>query len=91
MLAGLPALPFAVALTARFGLGRLAEHGAMARTEGVLPALAGLRAVVFDKSGTLTTGDPEVVAVEPVEGVAIRDLFRLGARPRRGRGGAGAR
>ncbi|WP_440996557.1 HAD-IC family P-type ATPase [Arhodomonas sp. SL1] len=79
VLAGLPALPLGVALTARFGLGRLAEHGAMARTEGALPTLAGLRAVVFDKSGTLTTGDPEVVAVEPVEGVAIRDLFRWAA------------
>ncbi|WP_435106418.1 heavy metal translocating P-type ATPase [Arhodomonas sp. AD133] len=79
ILAASPGLALAGPLATDIGLARLTEYGAVARGAGALEAVQSLTMVVLDKTGTVTQGEPEVVAVEPVEGVAIRDLFRWAA------------
>ncbi|MCS4504898.1 HAD-IC family P-type ATPase [Arhodomonas aquaeolei] len=79
VLAASPAVPLAVPLALNAGLIRLVEFGVIARQPDVLDALAGLSVIALDKTGTLTAAAAEVVAVEPVDGVAIRDIFRWAA------------
>lgn len=79
VLAASPAVSLAVPLALNAGLVRLVEFGVIAREPDALDALAGLSVIALDKTGTLTAAAAEVVAVEPVEGVAIRDIFRWAA------------
>jgi Cu+-exporting ATPase len=50
------------------GLGRGASLGALVKTGEALQRAAGIDTVVMDKTGTVTEGKPEVVAVTLVEG-----------------------
>ncbi len=74
-----PALALALNMGRRIALVRGAEYGVRFRHDAVLGAAGSLSVVVFEKDGTLTASRPEVVAVEPMAGVAVRDLFRYAA------------
>nr|WP_292237056.1 heavy metal translocating P-type ATPase [Mesorhizobium sp.] len=62
------ACPCAVGLAApmatSLGIGRLARHGCLVRTPGVLETLAHVRLLAFDKTGTLTTGKARLVGID---------------------------
>ena len=82
------ACPCAVGLAAPIAVlvatGRSARRGILFRSGGALEALASVRAVGLDKTGTVTTGDPVVVAVEPAPGRNAEDLLRFAASAEQG-------
>lgn len=67
------------------GMGRAARAGVIVKDAGTLERLSNMRTVAYDKTGTLTYGRPELVAVEPVPGSAwegedgAQELLRLTA------------
>jgi len=69
------ALGIGTPLATTIALGRAAEHGILLRSTEVLEKLSAANIVVFDKTGTITTGMFEVVRVHaqgsPEEFVAI--------------------
>jgi heavy metal translocating P-type ATPase len=66
-----------VALVA--GLSRAAKLGILIKGGKALEMLAQVRALVIDKTGTLTLGQARIVAMRPVGGVAAEELLRLAA------------
>lgn len=58
------ALGLAVPVAIMVGVGRAAREGILIRDVSALEHLAALKAVLIDKTGTLTRGRPEIVAVE---------------------------
>jgi Cd2+/Zn2+-exporting ATPase len=60
-------------------IGRAAKSGIMVKGGRYLENIADARAVFFDKTGTITTGAPEVVAVVPADGVSERDVLEMTA------------
>lgn len=67
------------------GMGRAARAGVIVKDAAALERLSGVRTVAYDKTGTLTYGRPELVAVEPVPASAWagaageQELLRLTA------------
>ena len=82
------ACPCAIGLAAPIAVlvatGRSARQGILFRSGGALEALAAVRAVALDKTGTVTTGAPVVVAVEPAPGWTREELLRLAASAEQG-------
>jgi Cu+-exporting ATPase len=74
-----PAFTLASTASMRMALVRAGEYGARVRRSAALRAAQDLSIMVFDSQGALSAGRPEVVAVEPADGVAVRDLFRFAA------------
>jgi Cd2+/Zn2+-exporting ATPase/Cu+-exporting ATPase len=60
-------------------VGRAARAGAIVKGGRYLEALAALDTVIFDKTGTVTYGTPEVRAVVAVPGVEPEFLLRVAA------------
>lgn len=67
------------------GMGRAARAGVIVKDAGTLERLSNVRTVAYDKTGTLTYGRPELVAVDPMPGSAwegeggAQELLRLTA------------
>ncbi|OYX32630.1 MAG: hypothetical protein B7Z01_10725 [Brevundimonas subvibrioides] len=84
----LAACPCALALAAPLAQARLAttaaRHGLRFSDPGVVERLSGLRAVILDKTGTLTMGRPSVVAVVPRPGWTSEQVLVLAARAETG-------
>jgi P-type Cu+ transporter len=59
------------------GTGRGAQLGILIKGPEVLESTRRIDTVVLDKTGTVTTGRMELVAVTPVEGVDRTDVLRL--------------
>ncbi len=61
------------------GLATAARHGVLIKGGAFLEAPARLRAIAFDKTGTVTTGRPEVQRVVPLNGHDERELLERAA------------
>src|SRR5215216_766299 len=60
-------------------IARAARSGILLKGGVYLELLAKADVVAFDKTGTLTIGHPEVISVEPAEGISKIELLRLAA------------
>ena len=66
------------------GTGKGAEHGILVRNGAALEQAQRITAVVLDKTGTITRGEPSVTRVELMPGVTEAELLRLVAAAERG-------
>ena len=61
------------------GVSRAAHDGVIAKGGGTIEKLGEARAVLLDKTGTLTHGRPEIEQVKSTDGLAPEELLRLAA------------
>jgi heavy metal translocating P-type ATPase len=73
------ALGLATPMSIMVGVGRGAQAGVLIKNAEALERLERIDTLVVDKTGTLTRGRPEVVAVLPAEGLTEDGLLRLAA------------
>ena len=73
------ALGLATPMSVTVAIGRAARSGILVRDAGTLERLARVDTLVVDKTGTLTEGRPEVVALRPFGGIDESELLRLAA------------
>lgn len=66
-----------VALVA--GLSRAAHFGVLVKGAGPLEAMARIRTMILDKTGTLTDGRPTITSIDSHDGMPEADLLRLAA------------
>ena len=66
-----------VALVA--GLSRAAHFGVLVKGAGPLEAMARIRTLILDKTGTLTDGRPQIVSIDSRGGMGEGDILRLAA------------
>lgn len=69
------ALGLATPMAIMVGTGRAASLGVLFRDAESLERLKNVDTLVVDKTGTLTEGKPQVVAVEPAEGFLADDVI----------------
>ena len=77
------ALGLATPIALIAGIGQGAKLGILIKTGTALETAGQLRTVVFDKTGTVTKGRPEVVRITAAEHVAPDELLRLAASAER--------
>ena len=73
------ALGLATPTALMVGTGLGAEHGVLIRDGAAIQVLEGADVVVFDKTGTITRGAPEVTETVPAPGVEASELLALAA------------
>jgi len=73
------ALGMATPLAMIRGSGMAAEKGILMRSGAAFQALKDIRKVVFDKTGTITHGRPEVVDVVSLNGMEIDGMLKMAA------------
>jgi len=73
------ALGLATPVAIMVGSGMGAKHGVLFKTAAALEATGCIDTVVMDKTGTVTMGQPHVVAVETAEGVTQAELLSAAA------------
>ncbi|MEO3472541.1 heavy metal translocating P-type ATPase [Roseomonas sp. CAU 1739] len=73
------ALGLATPMSIMVGVGRGAQAGVLIKNAEALERLERIDTLVVDKTGTLTRGRPEVVAIVPAAGMAEAELLRLAA------------
>ena len=61
------------------GLSRAARIGVLIKGGKVIETLAQVRALVIDKTGTLTVGQARVAAIHPADGLTADEVLRLAA------------
>lgn len=64
-----------VALVA--GLSRATHFGVLIKGAGPLEAMARIRILILDKTGTLTDGRPQIVSIDSYDGAGEDDILRL--------------
>jgi Cu+-exporting ATPase len=77
------ALGLATPAAVLVGSGRGAESGILIKDAQALETAGRLTHVVLDKTGTITIGQPEVVAVHPASGVSASRLLAVAAAAER--------
>ena len=78
------ALGLATPTALMVGSGMGAEHGILIRTGEAIQTLKDVQIVVFDKTGTITKGKPEVTDIVPAAGFDAEALLRAAASVERG-------
>jgi Cu+-exporting ATPase len=78
------ALGLATPTALMVGSGMGAERGILFRSGEAIQTLKDVRAVVFDKTGTITQGRPAVTDVIPAAGVQRADVLRMAAAVEKG-------
>jgi heavy metal translocating P-type ATPase len=73
------ALGMATPLAMMRGGGEAARQGILLRSGEAFQIMGGLRAVVLDKTGTITRGEPRVDAVVSIDPVGEREVLRIAA------------
>ncbi len=71
------ALGLATPISVIVGMGKAAQMGVLIRNGEALQKSSQLNHVVLDKTGTITKGEPEVIAIECVEGVSEDYLLQI--------------
>jgi heavy metal translocating P-type ATPase len=66
-----------VALVA--GLSRVAHFGVLVKGAKPLEAMARIRTLILDKTGTLTNGRPQIVSIDSHDGMGADDILRYAA------------
>ncbi len=61
------------------GLSRAARRGIIVKGGGAIEMLAGARTVLLDKTGTVTTGEPEIERVVALDGISGDEVLQLAA------------
>jgi Cu+-exporting ATPase len=78
------ALGLATPMSIMVGTGRGAREGVLVRNAEAIQLLEGIDTLVVDKTGTLTEGKPDLVAVVTLGGLAEDHLLQLAAAAERG-------
>ena len=73
------ALGLATPVSLVTGIGRGAQAGVLVKDAAALERLAGATTLLIDKTGTLTEGRPQVVAIHPAAGFTEAGLLTLAA------------
>ena len=73
------ALGLATPMSIMVGIGRGAELGVLIKNAEALERMEKVDTLVVDKTGTLTEGKPQVVAVTPAQGFSEAEVLRLAA------------
>jgi Cu+-exporting ATPase len=66
------------------GTGKGAEHGVLIRGGEALETAHKLDAIVLDKTGTITKGEPSVTDIKEADGYKAEEILRLAASAERG-------
>ena len=78
------ALGLATPTVLMVGSGIGAENGVLIRRGEAIQTLKDIDVIVFDKTGTITKGQPEVTDIIPVKGIQEREILRLAASVEKG-------
>ncbi|TRO48045.1 heavy metal translocating P-type ATPase, partial [Candidatus Bathyarchaeota archaeon] len=78
------ALGLATPTVLMVGSGMGAENGVLIRRGEAIQTLKDIKVIVFDKTGTITKGQPEVTDTIPAKGYGEKDVLRLAASVEKG-------
>jgi Cu+-exporting ATPase len=78
------ALGLATPTVLMVGSGMGAENGILIRRGEAIQTLKDVKVMVFDKTGTITKGQPEVTDTIPAEGFSEKEVLRLAASVEKG-------
>jgi Cu+-exporting ATPase len=78
------ALGLATPTVLMVGSGMGAENGVLIRRGEAIQTLKDVRVMVFDKTGTITKGQPEVTDIVPAEGYSEKEVLKLAASVEKG-------
>lgn len=78
------ALGLATPTAIMVGTGKGAEYGVLIKGGAALETTHKIRTIVFDKTGTITEGRPEVTDIVIVPGITEMELLRLSASAEKG-------